>query len=445
MHRRSLAFFLWLVLGLSFVAPAATRAESPPVPVVLIHGQGGGPDLTWKPAIAYLEQMGYRRGETLFALDLSDTKAAWKHLGLLTDTQAAAAQIRQILHQTGAEQVDVVGHSRGGLIARMLATGDTAPMIRRAVTIDAPHNGALPEAELRQLIQDAGIVLKDPTEATVVEDLIAGSAALRTLKAREEHFADRPVQALAIASIWRPGLPDVLNGHDGAVTLKSQLDWPGARTAVFRLGPDAKQLDAILHSELAAGLLALRSPHMAAVESPEVLKTIVEFLQAPKVMPMRPCDPGCGDWADLTGHWSEKRVKPWLGNPVPYRVGEKGERLFEPDTPMTRAEFTYGLVRALGLPEQLRPSHYADVEGHWATGWIEEAWTAGLIDSAKRFYPDEPITRAEAAALVARSKGLEEDGPEAIAMLQGDGGGDFRPDDPLTMAEGAVLLIRGFR
>jgi pimeloyl-ACP methyl ester carboxylesterase len=463
MNRRSLIWLVLLLMLVGLVTPMAIRAEAPPVPVVLIHGQGGSPDMTWKTAIAYLEQRGYTRGVTLFAVDLS-AKNEREPLGLMADAAATVAEIHAILRQTGAERVDLVGHSRGGLVARLIAEGGTGPVVRRVVTIDTPHDGALPAGELQRMLAAAGLRQKKLPKVEVPADLQVGSLALTGLQARERRFADRTVPVLAIASTWREGLPDMLQGHDGAVAVSSQLAWPGARTALFRLGPKQSDLDAMLKSELGAALLVWNSPHLQSLESPEVLQTVADFLAAPNVLPsLRPCDPDCKDWAGLAAWDGQKTVWPWLADLIPYDVGPDGQRLFQPGRPMTRAEFVYGLARGLGLEEDLAPPMYLDLQGHWAAGWVEAARKAKLLPDGRLFVPDAPITRAEAAHLLLVAKGLPlnahpsrysdvrghwaEPEIEAVAALGYMAGEDeiFRPDEPLTMGEGALTLVRAFR
>ncbi|HYF95239.1 MAG TPA: alpha/beta fold hydrolase [Symbiobacteriaceae bacterium] len=436
MYRRLLAMLLWLVLGIGLMTPVSSRAEPPLVPVVLIHGQGGSPDLTWKTAIAYLQGRGYELGQTLFPVDLSETRALTRHLGLFDDTGVVLSEVHRVLSRTGAPDVDLVGHSRGGLIARLIATGETSALVRRVVTINTPHEGALSTEQLKSLLTAAGVTVKRPAELAVPGDLQAGSAALISIEARARRFGDYTVPVLAIASTWRQGLAPELMGHDGAVTVASQLAWPGARTAVFRLGPTPDELQAILRSDLAAGLLVLKSPHLQSLDSPEVLEKVADFLLARNMpAPLRPCDPNCQDWFDLTGHEFAGEIRPALGSLVPYEVGAKGQRVFTPDRPMTRAEFMYAVAKGMGLEERFRAPTVADLAGHWAAGWIEAARDAKLVEPGAAFGPDEPITRGEAAALIARAKGLPADG-EAAGMP---------PDQPLTMAEASLLLVRAFR
>lgn len=462
MRRRSLMGLLLAVLILGLVTPVSIRADTPLIPVVLIHGHGGSADLTWRTAAVYLESRGYRADQSLFSVELPEERT-WQQFGLLADTEFVLAYLHDVLEQTGSTRVDLVGHSRGGLVARLLASGSTGHLVRRVVTMNTPHGGALSELELVSMLQAAGIGKGWLPSIQVPVDLQAGSDALRTLVARERRFADQPADALLIAATWQKGVPLVLAGHDGAVSLRSQLGWRGARSRLFRLGPSSGEIGQMLRSDLAAGMLVWRSPHLQSHESEAVLVAVADFLlESRSEAPLRSCDPNCQDWRDLTGHPAEAELRPWLEDLLPYAVADNGRRLFEPDRPMTRAELYYGVARGLGLYERLRRPSFPDTVGHWSFGWVEAALDAKLVEPAGLFRPDAPVTRAEAAALVAAARGLpagttpgrftdtlghrHEASVEALAALGWvTGEGDrFRPDEPLTMAEGAILLVRGF-
>lgn len=462
MGRRSLMWLLLALLGLGLLTPVSGKAEVPPTPVLLIHGHGGTSDLTWRTATAYLESRGYQEGRSLFTVDLPEGNS-WKRMGLLEDAAFVLDRVHGILEKTGATQVDLVGHSRGGLVARLLATGGTGYLVRRVVTMNTPHQGAMSELELLAMLEAAGIANKRLPAVHVPADLRTGSEALATIQAREARYADHQAHALVVGSTWKPGVPPVLTGHDGAVSLRSQLGWLGVTSRSFRLGPTAHEISTMLRSELAAGLLVWRSPHLQSHESEQVLQTVADFLLVSDARaPLRPCNPNCQDWRDLAGQAAEAEIRPWLGELVPYAVAPNGQRLFEPDRPMTRAEFLWGIVRGLGLQERLRRPSFRDTAGHWALGWVETALDAKLLEPGAVFLPDEPITRAEAAMLVARARSLP-DGPtpgrhtdahghrweaqiEAVLSLglMPPAQGGFRPDEPLTMAEGALLLVRSF-
>ena len=82
---------------------------------------------------------------------------------------------------------------------------------------------------------------------------------------------------------------------------------------------------------------------------------------------------------------------------------------FRPNQIITRAEFSALVVRIMGYGHNLNFPNIAftDTVGHWAEGYINVAYILGWIQGYEggTFKPDQPITRAEAAALVNRALG----------------------------------------
>jgi len=111
-------------------------------------------------------------------------------------------------------------------------------------------------------------------------------------------------------------------------------------------------------------------------------------------------------FADITHHWAEADIlsmkeKGWM-------VGTS-DLTFSPNQPLTRAQGTVVLVRALGLEEQTAPGPemniFSDVpETYWAKNEIEIASQHGIVQGIGdgKFAPDHPLTRAEMAAMLAR-------------------------------------------
>jgi hypothetical protein len=176
---------------------------------------------------------------------------------------------------------------------------------------------------------------------------------------------------------------------------------------------------------------------------------------------------------DTAGHWANSVVS--LLEARGLVSGDEAAR-FMPDAPLTRGQLAKLLVTGLGHEAdaaQLKgaPTRFADLPAtHWAAGWVEAlaelGVTAGYPDGT--FHPDEPLTRAEAAVLLARAIGLPAETAVpinaplpfrdtavipgwairsvqvtvALDLLQGGDSGLFRPNAPLTRAEGSAILYR---
>lgn len=78
---------------------------------------------------------------------------------------------------------------------------------------------------------------------------------------------------------------------------------------------------------------------------------------------------------------------------------------FAPNKSITRAEATKVILAAYGFgPLNTGKSFFNDVSG-WSTGWIEQAHELGIVQGIGNgnFDPERPITRAEAAKIIAKS------------------------------------------
>jgi len=171
-----------------------------------------------------------------------------------------------------------------------------------------------------------------------------------------------------------------------------------------------------------------------------------------------------GGFRDIGGHWAEDAIVKLneLG-----LVSGTGDRRFEPDRGITRAEAVSLIVRALaGKGTSTGPIAYRDInEGHWAYHAIREATAAGIVNGLPdgSFGPARPVTRAEAAVMIGRALGLTPQGAgsggfadlapnhwaasminrlKEDGLLGGSPGGLVRPDEQISRAEFAVLLLR---
>ncbi|MFE5322977.1 S-layer homology domain-containing protein [Paenibacillus sp. NPDC056579] len=199
-------------------------------------------------------------------------------------------------------------------------------------------------------------------------------------------------------------------------------------------------------------------------------------------------------FADLNGHWSKRDMEVLISRRI---VDGMTESEFQPDRPITRAQFTKLLVEMTKWPSHAEVSPAAatastaasssassaveepfrDVPNNaWYYPYIAEAKKRGLVqgDAAGAFRPDESLTREELAVLIVRALGLEgqaadkakqleaadavpgfTDGSAIAAWAAGyvelareqaliDGVGEdvFAPQATASRAQGGVLVLR---
>lgn len=146
---------------------------------------------------------------------------------------------------------------------------------------------------------------------------------------------------------------------------------------------------------------------------------------------------------------------------------------FQPNKPVTRAEFVYHLLDVSGLKGSGTVGDaFSDIENHALAPYIQAAYELGMVtgDGKGAFHPDRPVKRQEAAVMVwnvykqlypdelfagISLKGKTDDwavpavkmmaafgyhGPEVIRGE--DGAIDFRSVEPLTRAEEGALLYQ---
>ena len=171
-----------------------------------------------------------------------------------------------------------------------------------------------------------------------------------------------------------------------------------------------------------------------------------------------------GWFSDITGHWAEAVIARLAGRNA---VSGYPDGSFQPDNPITRAEFATVLVNSYNLTGQSRPA-FADTTGHWAEEAVGIAMVYGIISGydAVNFGPDDLITREQMTVMMVRAARLTTDtgvatenslsfsdsgavsawAQEAVSaavrhgIIQGDPENNFRPQDNATRAE-AVQAI----
>nr|WP_286672539.1 S-layer homology domain-containing protein [Cohnella hashimotonis] len=116
---------------------------------------------------------------------------------------------------------------------------------------------------------------------------------------------------------------------------------------------------------------------------------------------------GAASAAGLSEHWAAETLNAWVDKGWLAGAGNGG---LQPDQPVTRAEFAALAVRAFGLQAgSTGAGEYSDVgKGSWYAGAIYAAAGAGILSG----YPDgtirpsRSVTREEAAVVLAKLNGL---------------------------------------
>jgi pimeloyl-ACP methyl ester carboxylesterase len=102
------------------------------VPVVLVHGVLGNAT-NFATLRRHLAGHGIRRFSSF---------RYWPRLDYQRLAARFGAHVSGVCRETGATQVDVIGHSLGGLVARYFLQTGEARLVRRLVTLGTPYLGS---------------------------------------------------------------------------------------------------------------------------------------------------------------------------------------------------------------------------------------------------------------------------------------------------------------
>jgi len=263
-----------------------------------------------------------------------------------------------------------------------------------------------------------------------------------------------------------------VNGIDFANPITVVISYTGGDTSA--IGTDT--LDVAYYDELAKkwvkmnGVLNEKNQTISFTTNHFSKYAIVAFKSAQEPSPVQN-----NTFTDLTGHWAAKDIAKMLELGI---VSGVSNTQFAPNRPITRAEFTALLARAVGIEAagKTKSNRFVDVPvNKWYNQVVYAAVEAGLVGgySANKFGPDDPINREQMAAMIVRAmeyKGrgltLSEDefslminkfndekavsswakSSVATAIKQGIVGGRsdilFAPKANATRAEAAVMILR---
>lgn len=175
-----------------------------------------------------------------------------------------------------------------------------------------------------------------------------------------------------------------------------------------------------------------------------------------------PTVPAMAAFRDTAGHWAEKTLTEWQEQGLIDGYSDGG---FQPDGTMTRAGFAKLMNRGLGFTDEASISFTDVKESDWFYAEVAKAVGAGYAQgSGDTFRPRQEITRAQAAAMIARAAGLSDNETRAEAFtdaasipawakgsigaaaeagfMNGYDDGSFRANSFITRAQAVVTLDR---
>lgn len=178
-------------------------------------------------------------------------------------------------------------------------------------------------------------------------------------------------------------------------------------------------------------------------------------------------DEGCEHpFSDVSDHWAEEQICDLYEEGI---LEGYSERTFSPNGEVTRAEFLKIVLLNLGYTiYAVQSAGFSDVNpGDWYYQYVTFARSKGFVSGYGdgSFHPNDPITRAEALAIITEVAGFNSHDYQgfesqfsdvnssdwfatAVAVgvdygiVEGYGDGSFRPNSNLTRAEASVIAIR---
>lgn len=138
------------------------------------------------------------------------------------------------------------------------------------------------------------------------------------------------------------------------------------------------------------------------------MKKVIAFMVAAVLMltAILPAAATEVSFTDVEGHWAESYIEKWAAKGV---INGYGDGTFRPDQLVTRAEVAKILALAYEMETDVEPTAFTDVaEDAWYYDYVQACAAAEIIGgySDGTFRPNDPITRSEAVKMVCLSAGL---------------------------------------
>jgi hypothetical protein len=126
--------------------------------------------------------------------------------------------------------------------------------------------------------------------------------------------------------------------------------------------------------------------------------------------------PVFGQANDYKDHWASKEIDKWIAQEV-FTGDPDGS--FRPEDPITRAEFAAVIARTMGYTDKVKLSYSDVAETDWYADVVSKVTAAGIFQGSDgKFRPKDNISRQEVAIVLARAFDLFARNDKAIEKFK---------------------------